>query len=173
LPHEINLRGGCFADMRSSGTSGTCGTECTAFNPKGIVTSSPGLRGTSYPGRRGPATANPDGVVAGTRPGGRNPIGVGVAWRGFPRVARASQPGALRRNPFGIHRAKSRCWRRDDPGVEERVGFEGHLLGVGLSGAGEKLSGFLLGPNFEHPTSNVEKRFSAEKALEGDLDKLG
>src|SRR5439155_7445609 len=33
-------------------------------NPKGIVSSSPGLRGTSYPGDRWPGIANPNGVAA-------------------------------------------------------------------------------------------------------------
>src|SRR5713101_3468442 len=34
------------------------------FNPKGIVSSSPGLRGTSYPGRVRAKVFNPEGVVA-------------------------------------------------------------------------------------------------------------
>src|SRR6266567_1829457 len=36
-------------------------------NPKGIATSSPGLRGTSHPGERFNRGANPDRVVAGAR----------------------------------------------------------------------------------------------------------
>src|SRR6266404_6557481 len=33
---------------------------------------------------------------------GRNPFGVGGCFGVGPRVARSSQPGAARRNPFGI-----------------------------------------------------------------------
>src|SRR5438477_10781723 len=33
---------------------------------------------------------------------GRNPVGVGFHGLAVPRVARSSQPWALRRNPFGI-----------------------------------------------------------------------
>ena len=49
--------------------------------------------------------------------GGRNPVGVGNFCGCFPRVARASQPWALRRNPFGIHAAGVKAslrtaWRR-------------------------------------------------------------
>jgi hypothetical protein len=39
--------------------------SATEANPEGIVSSSPGLRGTSYPGKTVPGTANPNGVVAG------------------------------------------------------------------------------------------------------------
>jgi hypothetical protein len=40
------------------------------FNPKGVVSSSPGLRGTSYPGKAPKQFLNPEGVVAwlGTEP---------------------------------------------------------------------------------------------------------
>ena len=42
--------------------------------------------------------------------GGRNPVGVETITGIAPRVARASQPGALGRNPFGIQ-----------PGVDEHL----------------------------------------------------
>ena len=73
-------------------------------NPEGIVSSSPGLRGTSYPGSAGQKQINPNGVAgvfAVKKPQPR------WGWENFaprsPKVARASQPWALRRNPFGIH----------------------------------------------------------------------
>jgi hypothetical protein len=45
-------------------------------NPKGIVSSSPGLRGTSYPGCGGEKVFNPNGVVSGDKNRGQNPVGV-------------------------------------------------------------------------------------------------
>ena len=46
------------------------------FNPKGIASSSPGLRGTSYPGKTARQPVNPNGVVSITPPRGHNPVGV-------------------------------------------------------------------------------------------------
>ena len=46
------------------------------FNPKGIVSSSPRLRGTSYLGKAAHEAPNPNGVVAATRCEGHNPVGV-------------------------------------------------------------------------------------------------
>ena len=45
-------------------------------NPKGIVSSSPGLRGTSYPGCGARNRSNPNGVAASTSRRIRNPVGV-------------------------------------------------------------------------------------------------
>src|ERR1035441_9024434 len=73
------------------------------LNPKGIVSSSPGLRAASYPGKRESRKhPTPTRLRLQATTGGRNPVGVGVFWSSSPRVARCSQPWALRRNPFGI-----------------------------------------------------------------------
>jgi hypothetical protein len=50
---------------------------------------------------------NPNGVAAGPRRGAATPLGLGALIL-FPKVARASQPWALRRNPFGIQLPNSR-----------------------------------------------------------------
>lgn len=49
-----------------------------AFNPKGIVSSSPGLRGTSYPGAAREQILNPEGVLAATRLANKNPSTVSI-----------------------------------------------------------------------------------------------
>ena len=73
------------------------------FNPNGIVSVSPGLRGTSYPGWADGKPANPNGVAPHVLVTNHNPVGVECSFsRGSPRVARSSQPWAERRNPFGI-----------------------------------------------------------------------
>ena len=82
-----------------------------AVNPKGIASSSPGLRGTSYPGKAAENHANPNGVAACARIqpqprwGWKNPGGP------VPKVARASQPWALSRNPVGILRLPATAHR--------------------------------------------------------------
>jgi len=88
-------------------------------NPKGIVASSPGLRGTSYPGLAFVRFSTPTGLrplfAAGPQPRWGWPIPPA-----FPRVARSprlrsalrrgkSQPWALGRNPFGIQ--PGAAWR--------------------------------------------------------------
>src|SRR5687767_2327037 len=45
---------------------------------------------------------NPNGVVSASAGAGRNPVGVVLFFDSTPRVARASQPWALGRNPVGI-----------------------------------------------------------------------
>src|ERR1035437_8236838 len=63
------------------------------LNPKGIVSSSPGLRAASYSGKRESRKhPTPTGVRLQATTGGRNPVGVGVFWSSSPRVARCSQP---------------------------------------------------------------------------------
>src|SRR6266699_1718685 len=57
-------------------------------NPDGIASSSPGLRGTSYPGKSCKPRLNPNGAVAALDTLGHNSDGVGSHWRGVPRVAR-------------------------------------------------------------------------------------
>jgi len=88
----------------------------------------------SYPGKSGPALANPDGVAARSERGGHNPFGVGCWWRGLPRVARASQPGALGQNPVGIRqdeRGEESCHAR--LGRPFRSFTEGHSVVAGIA----------------------------------------
>src|SRR6266567_9433350 len=69
----------------------------------GIASSSPGLRGTSYPGKSCKPRLNPNGVVAALDTLGHNSDGVGSHWHGVPRVARKlAILGFVSRNPFGI-----------------------------------------------------------------------
>ena len=58
------------------------------MNPKGIPAQSPGLRGTSYPGKARHPGANPNGVVSVCRTEGYNPGGVETPRLRTPRVAR-------------------------------------------------------------------------------------
>ncbi|PWU10552.1 MAG: hypothetical protein C5B50_25115 [Verrucomicrobia bacterium] len=69
-------------------------------NPEEIVSSSPGLRVTRYPGSCALPFATPTGLCprSSSQP---QPLR-GDVGRLIPRVARSSQPWALRRNPFGI-----------------------------------------------------------------------
>src|SRR5439155_26567922 len=113
-------------------------------NPEGIASSSPGLRGTSYPGKSCKPPLNPNGVVAALDTLGHNSDGVGSHCRGVPRVApplflgrgistavahckhlgcingeglserAGSQPWALLRNPFGIKRDRKALRRLRD-----------------------------------------------------------
>ena len=82
------------------------------LNPKGIASSSPGLRGTSYPGLGSRIVINPERVGArhrflASRARSGHMLQPLQGWRFLapitPRVARASQPWAQRQNPFGIH----------------------------------------------------------------------
>ena len=88
----------------------------TVPNPKGILTQSPGLRGTSNPGSpsgRGSTSRRlwPKGGLD-FQPGawcnGRNSVGVKLRGGFPPQVARSSQPGAGGRNPFGIRSGSMR-----------------------------------------------------------------
>jgi hypothetical protein len=85
-----------------------CSANFSAGNPTGIVSFSPGLRGTSYPGRLMVYDGNPEGVassvpIAAVSPearqreefGGDTTLtGLTVPSMIEPRVARASQPWA-------------------------------------------------------------------------------
>ena len=74
-------------------------------NPNGIPSSSPGLRAARYPGSRFRDGHNPNGVASCVpRPSAATPLGLMGILHRVPRVARASQPWALRRNPVGILR---------------------------------------------------------------------
>ena len=74
-------------------------------NPKGIPSSSPGLRAGRYPGSRSREGHNPNGVASCVaRQSVATPLGLMGILHRIPKVARASQPWALRRNPVGILR---------------------------------------------------------------------
>jgi len=57
-------------------------------NPEGILSQSPGLRGTRYPGKTVAHDNNPEGVVALALAESRNPFRVEDDHRIKPRVAR-------------------------------------------------------------------------------------
>src|SRR6266704_971807 len=79
------------------------------LNPKGIPQQSPGLRGTSYPGKtHAPSEPTLKGLWPTTteiKPC-RNPVGVVKHPPPLPRVARSSQPRAELHNPVGIEYAR-------------------------------------------------------------------
>ena len=75
--------------------------------PTGLRPPAQGCEPASYPGCSRPGRFNPNGVAAFRPTHGHNPVGVGRMRAGFPRVARASQPWALGRNPVGIQRILS------------------------------------------------------------------
>ena len=70
-------------------------------NPKGIVSFSPGLRGTSYPGSLPAESSTPTGLCHASAAKPQPRWGCPVPCT-FPKLARASQPWALCRNPFRI-----------------------------------------------------------------------
>ena len=88
-----------------------------ACNPKGIVSSSPGLRGTSYPGAGAEGFSTPTGLCP-VCPDAPQPRWGWEPTARFPKVARASrlrcaaarhaQPWALGRNPVGIQHGNCR-----------------------------------------------------------------
>ena len=76
-----------------------------AGNPNGILSLSPGLRGTSYPGVFRGRPRNHERVISGrcawhVERRGYNTFRVEVLWHGLPRVARSSLPWAERWHPF-------------------------------------------------------------------------
>ena len=79
----------------------------TILNPNGIPSSSPGLRGTSYPGSTVKKISNPNGVVSSrvASPMAATPLRLMKILIRVPRVARASQPWAEGRCPVGAKRA--------------------------------------------------------------------
>src|SRR5687767_9017659 len=72
----------------------------SADNPKGIVSFSPGLRGTSYPGSKVEWVSTPTGLchVSSATP---QPRWGCMSSATIPKVARSSQPWAGRWNLFG------------------------------------------------------------------------
>ena len=77
-------------------------------NPKGIVSSSPGLPSPrGYPGLASVPFSTPTGLCSLSAQGPQPRRGWPTS-PAFPRVARGSQPWALGRNPFGIHLWKLR-----------------------------------------------------------------
>jgi hypothetical protein len=89
----------CLSEIQCKGAEQR--TNQRFSNPKGIVSASPGLRGTSYPGWRPAAFPTPTGLrlVFTVLP---QPRWGCLRLPRCPRVARSSQPWASGRNPFGI-----------------------------------------------------------------------
>jgi hypothetical protein len=104
-------------------------------NPNGVVSHSPGLRASRYPGKWSHRMINPNGVVSSClnptsllclsfvlfrsifchnarHSSGHNPVGVEMRNRSFPRVARCAQPWAMGRNPVGIRERKNLTLQR-------------------------------------------------------------
>ena len=125
-------------------------------NPKGIVSSSPGLRGTSYPGLASVWFSTPTGLLPLAVPGPQPRWG----WPtppGFPRVARGSQPWALGRNPFGIQ-----LWNFREALLLDRRGAKSAARRSRKSEGGEVLLRAAI--PFERPiqTQRREERSAAE-----------
>src|SRR5439155_6290419 len=78
-------------------------------NPKGILSQSPGLRGTSYPGCIVREVSNPNSVVSFcSRRCAATPLGLKHQSNRVPRVVASLQPWALLRSPFGANRGTPR-----------------------------------------------------------------
>jgi hypothetical protein len=125
-------------------------------NPKGIVSSSPGLRGTSYPGLASVWFSTPTGLLPLAVPGPQPRWG----WPtppAFPRVARGSQPWALGRNPFGIQ-----LWNFREALLLDRRGAKSAARRSRKSEGGEVLLRAAI--PFERPiqTQRREERSAAE-----------
>ncbi len=99
-------------------------------NPEGILSLSPGLRGTSYPGcgrSKEAPTLNGLQPLTGTGAARQepapccNPFRVERGSETQPRVARASQPWTAGYNPFGIEQRHADLW-----GVTGRKRGEGN-----------------------------------------------
>ena len=94
LPHIACL---CGAARRQAGRASPGGRI-----PRGFRRKAQGCETRATLGCRANMIVNPNGVVASVATECRNPVGVGCSSNRFPWVARASQPTAGRRNPFGI-----------------------------------------------------------------------
>ena len=82
---------------------GTGGPERCGASPKGIVSSSPRVARHELPWIQVAKNHQPlRGCGLVYSPDDATPVGLGIQTRRFPRVARASQPRALSRNPGGI-----------------------------------------------------------------------
>ena len=115
-------------------------------NPNGVESSSPGLRGTSYPG----LTSNTDSTPTGLHPNVASRV---QPFQGcedsspLPRVARSSQPWTRGWNPFGILRMNFRkalalgCIFHQRPsGIRANLISTSLRQGVGGSGGVETVS---------------------------------
>ena len=103
--------------------------------PKGLRPPAQGCEPRATLGKRVREGSTPTGLRQCAGDGGRNPVGVDAQFRSSPRVARGSQPWALRRNPFGIQRGKSACGPRDEHPGRGGLPHEGDLhrgRGTGL-----------------------------------------
>jgi hypothetical protein len=90
-----------------SGNEGTKEMGARSGNPKGIVSFSPGLRGTSYPGCERGTEHNPEGVVSTAIRQRHNPFRVVNYIAGLPRVgARRANPGLNSAIPLGLLRGR-------------------------------------------------------------------
>ena len=109
LPHPSPLplgEGANSAAVVGNSTPRLSGSSAAFPKPNGLETSSPGLRGTSYPGFGTRRAATPTGLRHGwgVCRGGPQPRWGCEFPGGIPRVARSSQPWAGGRNPVGIQR---------------------------------------------------------------------
>ena len=131
MPFGYSVRGHCRTERRK---------DRWFCNPKGIVSSSPGLPSPrGYPGLASVRFSTPTGLCP------ISAIGPQPRWGwptppAFPRVARGSQPWASGRNPFGIQlwnirKALALAWELRSPTtmplawIAERLnmGTRGHL----------------------------------------------
>ena len=86
------------------------GPERGSKNPNGIPAQSPALERSDYAGNATPSMLQPQrGCALQARPRAATPMGLKPLQSRFPRVARASQPWAFWRNPFGIRRTNPRA----------------------------------------------------------------
>ena len=95
-------------------------------NPKGIPSSSPGLRAARYPGSAVAGFSTPTGLRH-LCTGWPQPRWGCLPSAMFPKVARASQPWALRRNPVGI-RQLAVILNEIDPVLAGHYGFTAEEL---------------------------------------------
>jgi len=83
------------------------------FNPERIASSSPGLRGTSYPGWKSKKISQPQRGCGqfGGRDLATTPLALMQFYGRAPRVGAVRQPWALGRNPVGIRKFAIDQWR--------------------------------------------------------------
>ena len=81
-----------------------------SVNPKGIPAQSPGLRACELPWVITPRACQPQRGCGLGGDRAATPLGLCAIVSSFPRVARASQPWAGGRNPFGIDRQSPANW---------------------------------------------------------------
>src|SRR5437016_554035 len=74
--HNANISDQHMMLQLTAGFRGIISPPDFSANPKGIVSSSPGLRGTSYPGSGESECPNPNGVASHRSRQRHNPVGV-------------------------------------------------------------------------------------------------